>query len=218
VNYDNSPSVKLARRPLVTRVLRALGLLKAEQVAFIDFCKHEDVRWADVTNRIPEPDASVQVVYSSHMLEHLTPEGGARFLREAMRVLRPGGVLRLAVPDLRYFVDNYLRDGDAAIFMSDLYVIPPQATSLRLKLLYLLVGDRRHKVMFDAPALCRLLAEHGYESPTAIESGTTMIEDPGLLDLSERAPESLFVEARKPGGAPASGALRAVPLKAVASG
>lgn len=69
----------------------------------------------DVTRGIQFPDATFDAVYSSHVLEHLTPEQGERLLREAFRVLRPQGVLRLVVPDLESIARLYLQKLERAI-------------------------------------------------------------------------------------------------------
>ncbi len=100
MNFDNSPSIRLARYPSLVAVLTALGLLRETQREFIHFAKGASIRYADATQRLPLPTSSVEVLYSSHMLEHLVRSETRDFLREAMRVLRPGGILRLAVPDL----------------------------------------------------------------------------------------------------------------------
>src|ERR1700733_13753782 len=48
----------------------------------------------------PFPDNSFDAVYSSHVLEHFTPQQGSFLIRESCRVLKPGGILRTVVPDL----------------------------------------------------------------------------------------------------------------------
>ena len=62
----------------------------------------------DLRHGIPYPAASVDVVYSSHVLEHLDRDVGEKFLRESARVLKPGGTLRVVVPDLEESVRSYL--------------------------------------------------------------------------------------------------------------
>jgi SAM-dependent methyltransferase len=62
----------------------------------------------DVTRPLPYPTAAFEAVYSSHVLEHLAPRDGEALMREAYRVLKPGGVLRLAVPDLERICRDYL--------------------------------------------------------------------------------------------------------------
>jgi SAM-dependent methyltransferase len=63
---------------------------------------------------IPYKDASFQVVYHSHLLEHFSKECGHHLLLECCRVLKPGGILRVAVPDLERIVREYLNALDEA--------------------------------------------------------------------------------------------------------
>lgn len=58
---------------------------------------------------IPFPDGSADVVYSSHVLEHLERKDALPFLREIHRVLKPNGIVRLVVPDLERAVTAYLQ-------------------------------------------------------------------------------------------------------------
>lgn len=64
-------------------------------------------RWS-AFEPIPAPEGSVDVCYSSHMLEHLSPARAVAFVAECHRVLKPGGILRLVVPDLEGIARNYL--------------------------------------------------------------------------------------------------------------
>jgi hypothetical protein len=67
-----------------------------------------DVRRHDLSRGIPMPDASCSVVYHSHLLEHLRSDDARAFLRECLRVLEPGGVIRIATPDLEAICRDYL--------------------------------------------------------------------------------------------------------------
>ena len=57
---------------------------------------------------IPAPSLSVDVVYHSHLLEHLQQEEGEDLIQECLRVLKPGGILRIVVPDLERICTDYL--------------------------------------------------------------------------------------------------------------
>lgn len=73
----------------------------------------------DIRQGLPFDDNSFDGVYHSHVLEHLTPEQGRKLIQECGRVLIPGGVLRIVVPDLERIAQLYLQmlrkawDGDA---------------------------------------------------------------------------------------------------------
>lgn len=73
------------------------------------------VHAVDLAVPLPFPDAHFEVVYHSHVLEHLPRSAAPSALREQRRVLRPGGVLRVAVPDLEQSARNYLRALEGAL-------------------------------------------------------------------------------------------------------
>ncbi|MEM9703666.1 MAG: class I SAM-dependent methyltransferase, partial [Planctomycetota bacterium] len=54
----------------------------------------------DLRDPLPFEDGAYDFVYHSHVLEHFRPADVPAFLSECRRVLRPGGVLRVVVPDL----------------------------------------------------------------------------------------------------------------------
>jgi SAM-dependent methyltransferase len=61
----------------------------------------------DLLTPIPLPDGSVDRVLTEHFLEHLPPEGIAHVLRECHRLLKPGHVMRAAVPDYGHPRDRH---------------------------------------------------------------------------------------------------------------
>jgi SAM-dependent methyltransferase len=62
----------------------------------------------DLRAPLPFPDGTFDLVYHSHTLEHLDRAEGERLLRECFRVLAPGGVVRIVVPDLEQIARAYL--------------------------------------------------------------------------------------------------------------
>src|SRR5438128_2178234 len=63
----------------------------------------------DVRRGLPYPDGAAGYVYSSHMIEHMARWQGLALVRECARVLAPGGILRLATPDLAGVTGAYER-------------------------------------------------------------------------------------------------------------
>jgi methyltransferase family protein len=198
VNYDNSISIRLADWPVVTSLLGRLGLLSDQQKQFICIAKQNGIRYANAVKRIPEPDHSVEVLYTCHMLEHLDRYEAALFLKEAQRVLVNNGIIRIAVPDLRYHINNYLKEQNGDAFVENLKIARPKPGGLIEKSKHLLIGERHHLWMYDGESLCRLLLKSGFSNPLVLQAGETTIPNPGNLDLAERAPESVFVEAINP--------------------
>jgi SAM-dependent methyltransferase len=73
------------------------------------------VRQHDLRKPLPFPDQSFEAVYHSHVLEHLPRAAAPGFLGECYRVLVPGGVLRVVVPDLESIARLYLQSLEGAV-------------------------------------------------------------------------------------------------------
>jgi SAM-dependent methyltransferase len=74
-----------------------------------------DVIAHDLTKGIPLPNTSCDVVYHSNLLEHMRRADAQSLMAECYRVLRPGGVMRVAVPDLEQICHLYLKKLNAAL-------------------------------------------------------------------------------------------------------
>jgi predicted SAM-dependent methyltransferase len=68
-----------------------------------------EVQRVNLLKRFPFQDGEFDAVYSSHVLEHFTPSQANQLISEAYRVMRPGGILRIVVPDLEASCREYLR-------------------------------------------------------------------------------------------------------------
>ena len=69
--------------------------------------READTVYLDVPSRSPFEDRSLDLVVGEDATEHVSWHDGRRMLRECLRVLRPGGVLRLATPDFARLVELY---------------------------------------------------------------------------------------------------------------
>jgi predicted SAM-dependent methyltransferase len=196
LNLDNSPSVLIAQAPALMKVLGATGLLGDFRLTFAKAAQAGGIRWANAT-RLPVADASAEVVYSSHMVEHLDPADMRLFLGEVRRVLVSGGILRLGVPDLAFLVRQYLSDHDADKFVAATLLAREPSRSLRDRLVAIVMGHRGHAWMYDGPSLIHLLEAEGFRDVVEVPAGETTIPAPGALDLHERVGETVYVEARK---------------------
>ena len=61
----------------------------------------------DASQAFPIPDNSFDYVFSEHVIEHLEFEQAEWMLKESCRILRPGGRIRIATPDLRQIIALY---------------------------------------------------------------------------------------------------------------
>ena len=69
----------------------------------------------NLSREIPYPDNYFDVVYHSHLLEHFTKTDAERFIKECYRVLIPGGIIRIAIPDLEQINKNYTKFLELAV-------------------------------------------------------------------------------------------------------
>lgn len=197
-NFDNSISLRLSKIKLLPSVLHKLRLVDGSQYKFIEFARNNDIEYGDATKGLPIPDGSCDVIYTSHMMEHLDRSEVKSFLNESYRILRPGGIMRIAIPDLLKQVSKYTRDSDADAFLEGMSLCAPRPRSFAHKLRIILVGTRHHQWMYDGESLVRILQKHGFTGAEIMPSGKTKIHNHESLDLKEREDESVYVEAFKP--------------------
>jgi SAM-dependent methyltransferase len=81
----------------------------------LDLVPRPEVLAADLRNGIPFRSNSLDVVYHSHVLEHFRRSEGRSFISECHRVLKPGGVIRIGIPDLEQMARIYLEKLEAAL-------------------------------------------------------------------------------------------------------
>lgn len=197
LNYDNSPSIRLAKHSFVYTIADRLGFLGDEQRSFVAFCRNSKILWADGTKRIPLPDGSVEVLYSCHMVEHLDRDSAKRFVREALRVLASDGIIRIAVPDLKRYVEEYVENGNADMLIERMKITMPKAEKHIDRLKFLLLGGRNHLWMYDGTSMAGLLAQMGFMESRVMKAGETIIADSQGLNLFERCEDSVYVEGRR---------------------
>ena len=197
-NFDNSISLRLAKLPLLPVLLWKLKLLELSQYQFISFAKSNKIEYGDATKGLPFQKESVDVIYSSHMIEHLDQSEAEIFLKEAHRLLLKGGIIRLVVPDIKKQVDEYLKSEDANAFIKGTMLAVPRLRTIMQRLRILFIGTRHHQWMYDGKSLGALLKKQGFVNIKVLPPGESAIKDSGSLDLHERASESIYVEAKKP--------------------
>jgi predicted SAM-dependent methyltransferase len=72
------------------------------------------VEHIDIRASLPLANSSCDAVYHAHVLEHLDPAEGRRFIHETARILKPGGITRVVVPDLEQIARIYLQQLEVA--------------------------------------------------------------------------------------------------------
>jgi len=173
-----------------------------------DFRGRHEVVYMDARKTFPLPDGSFDVVFSEHMLEHLSYPDGLRCLRECRRVLRSGGRIRVATPSLERLIGLY--DPDLSdvqrryLRWSTDEFVPHADAPLPGFVLNTFVRAWGHEFVYDAQTLRHTLERAGFEGIE--EHGVGESGDPRLSGLERHlaeAPElneyeTLVLEARRP--------------------
>ena len=82
----------------------------------VDFVKiGKNVIAHNLVNGIPFATNYADVIYNSHVFEHFSKDGAVFFLSECWRVLKPGGIIRIVVPDLENIAREYISHLEGAL-------------------------------------------------------------------------------------------------------
>lgn len=146
----------------------------------------------DIRDGLPVPDDTFDCVVSIHVLEQLPYLELDAALRELRRVLKPGGTIRLSVPDLDRAIGAY-RAGDPRYF----YVPDRDVTSIGGKLSVQMTWYGSSRSLFTYDFLQELLGRTGFRAIRRCAFRETVSGDPAIVALDNRERESLIVEAIK---------------------
>ena len=180
-NIDNSSTITISRIPFARKILPRIPAWP------------KSVRREDVTKGLRFGDATVSVVYSSHFFEHLTYETALALAKECFRVLKPGGVFRISVPDLKLAAIAYMNSDDP--LASHAFI---RRLLLEHSFMDILHPGSNHSQMFDAQSLIHLFKTSGFPDPEVSSYGNSRIAGIEAVEPDGRKHESLYVEAVKP--------------------
>ena len=119
--------------------------------------------YLDAGKHFPFPEASFSYVYSEHLFEHLTYQQGLNMLRESYRILKPGGVIRIATPDLHFLLNLY-QEPEKPLHKAYMEYsvkqegMPPTAVYV-ISRFHTSWG---HQIIYDMETLTRLLEQVGF--------------------------------------------------------
>ncbi len=191
LNVDYALGARLAKLPLFRLVNRRLQLFEMEW--------DDRILLHDLTTPFPWPDGSAETAYSSHTLEHMSREDGRAFLRQCHRVLRPGGILRIVVPDLNELVERYTSGSLVADDFVEALGVLPEATDSGLKRRLAPWLSYPHRCMYDVASLTRALDSAGFDA-AARKGFDSAIADIESVELADRVVGAVIVEGARRAG------------------
>lgn len=152
LNYDASPTLRLAKVPFLKRLLRLPDW-------------PEEVMFGNIVKGLPLPDACCARLYCDQVLEHLCRDDVALAIKECRRLLGPDGVFRMFLPDLRAIAAHYVAQGqgaDAGWFMATTGLGLQRRPRGAMDYVRELAGNSRHLWAWDVDSLGQLLRSSGF--------------------------------------------------------
>ncbi len=146
-----------------------------------------DLNW-DLLNPLPFDDNSADFIFHEHFMEHLSVEEAQAVMKDLMRVLKPDGVMRIAMPDLATIVDTYINipiNKDPVLKGRKIDFVKTPAEWMNMSFRWW-----GHKWLYDWEELQRRMKEVGYT--TIKRCKLKQSSHPELKNLETR-PESLLI-------------------------
>lgn len=155
-----------------------------------------DVLQLDASQPLPFANNSFDYVFSEHVIEHMPYPRGCELLNECRRILKPGGVMRLATPDLAFLIGLYLPDKSAIqqafLDWSKERFLPWAPNSDDTFVINNAVRDWGHQFIYDEKVLRRALVEAGFGRVVRQPLMKSGIPDLCGLENEARSPPGLL--------------------------
>lgn len=135
------------------------------------------IHYCDITRNFTFPPDTFDFIYCEHGIEHVAFEDGLNCLSECWRVLKKGGVLRLATPSLDKWINYYTVESEEHRRMTGVatHVWLKTAASRRLYSKCLVFNNAMrnwdHKMLYDADTLGAMLTMLQFTDITTAEIG-----------------------------------------------
>lgn len=152
----------------------------------------------DLRFGIPAPAGSLDAVYHSHLLEHLSYLDGLTFLEKIYHSLKPGGIHRIVVPDLEAFAKAYVSNDSLLLekYKEGVLNEQPDLYVTKASIFMGMLHNHEHKCGWDWETLKWALERQGFQKVTRKLFQES--DFPDIKEMEEYSPlrcmESLCVE------------------------
>jgi len=181
-NTDITPHIWISRVPFLPILLNKLGLLGKVRYEQHKQGVFKNLNYLNLCKPLPYPDSSIEAIFSSHVFEHLFIDEVEKLIRECQRVLKPGGVCRVVVPDLEKIIALYNPE-DPRKFITDIYEVGTRSAV-----------KNSHHCAFTGAFMTKLFIEAGFSKCSILSYRVGSCPD---LEKLDNRPDSLFFEAVK---------------------
>jgi predicted SAM-dependent methyltransferase len=167
------------------------GSIIKEKFLNIDFFKigkkEKNFLGLDLRRKLPFKDEIFEGCFSEHAIEHLHFFECMNLIKEIYRTLKYNSVLRLIVPDLRKYIDNY--NGINVNPNFDIFKIKSEG-------IWSIAQNYEHKSVWDFELITDLLNKVGFRDISLSQFNESRNKDL-IIDRQDREWNSLYVEAIK---------------------
>ena len=182
---------------MLKNILEKFSFIPSSIIRFMDIAAIKKIKYCNASKRIPESNKSVDLIYSCHMIEHLDQEETSKFFNECNRVLKPGGIVRVVVPDFDKLVNSYKQNHDVDRFIHDSLLVGKKPKTIIKKLQYLLQGHEWHHQYFTKDSLVNKIKSHGFSEIKLFEAGKSDIPYENGINYFDFSERSIYCEFRK---------------------
>jgi len=191
VNYDASPTLRFERLPL-------LGKLYTRNKQRFP----ANVQYGDIVRGLPEKSDSCDGIYCSHVLEHLSYNDFITALKNTYLLLKPGGIFRGVVPDLKTAAIDYIngyekQDAPGIEFMRSTMLGIDNRNKTVTSSLKNLYGNSKHLWMWDYKSLKFELQKVGFKNIRPCEFGDSLDLNFAVVEEKERFYKAAAFECEK---------------------
>jgi predicted SAM-dependent methyltransferase len=117
----------------------------------------------DLRRGLPLAPGSCSFIYSSHFFEHLEFPQGQRLFADCFRALRPGGQLRLALPDYRLLFGAYVAGKRDVFDLLTHEIDEPEHALLADYMTYIVYQHGEHRCIYDEERIAHVLRSTGFQ-------------------------------------------------------
>ncbi len=185
LNIDGSLTLQLAKLPLPATFFGG-------RADFVRLIRANRIRYGTARG-LRLPANSIEGFYASHVLEHLSKRDCENLLVRVLGWLKPSGVLRVALPDLKRSAASYVAGKtDASQFVAGTHLAEDG-----LRWWETIFGHSQHRWMYDSESFSRVLIRQGFRDVREHSFGESALPALGCLDIPSRQAESFYVEGAK---------------------